>query len=159
VTVGDRIRWARKAIGLTQEELGQRLGTTQSMIGQYERGVRNPKYDLIERFADALDQPVEALLGIGEFTDYALEGIRPVSGRDLEELNKVLIGISSANLKKTKIDTAEVVKMRLHGDPIIWRFLVEYLGLTPDEADQVTHYIDYILTKRNDTSNHDGDPQ
>lgn len=36
--VGDRIRSARITAGMTQAQVAEKIGSTQSMIGQYERG-------------------------------------------------------------------------------------------------------------------------
>ena len=48
---GDLIREARRRAGLTQRELAERLGTTQSAIARLERGGTEPSY---ERVAEAL---------------------------------------------------------------------------------------------------------
>ena len=54
MTTGDRIRNARKKAGLTQKELGEKLGVTGSLIGIYETNRRKPKPDTLQRMADAL---------------------------------------------------------------------------------------------------------
>lgn len=54
MTTGDKIRSARKRAGLTQKELGEKLGVTGSLIGIYETGRRKPKADTLQRMADAL---------------------------------------------------------------------------------------------------------
>lgn len=59
--IGDAIRRERKKAGLNQGELAERLDVTRSLIGQYERGVRNPKPSTIQRIADALGVPFTAL--------------------------------------------------------------------------------------------------
>ena len=62
-----RLRSEREKAGLTQEELGARLGVSGSMVAQYESTsgyARHPKPNTIVRFADALKIPVSALLGI-----------------------------------------------------------------------------------------------
>ena len=41
---GDLIREARRRAGLTQEELAQRLATTQSVIARWESGRRSPTF-------------------------------------------------------------------------------------------------------------------
>ena len=47
MAIGERIRWFRKRHGLTQRELGLKLGFTNKTadlrIRQYETGLRNPK--------------------------------------------------------------------------------------------------------------------
>ena len=43
--IGDRIKELRKEKGMTQKELANAMGVTASMIGQYETGIRIPKYE------------------------------------------------------------------------------------------------------------------
>lgn len=62
MTVGERIREYRKQAGLTQKELGDRLGVSNVHIGQYERGLRNPKLPQLKKIADALDIPFDLLV-------------------------------------------------------------------------------------------------
>ena len=44
---GDLIREARRRAGLTQRELAERLGTTQSAIARLERGGTEPSYERV----------------------------------------------------------------------------------------------------------------
>lgn len=52
--IGIRIKNSRLNVGITQAELARRLGVTPQTISQYERGVKKPKIETIERIADAL---------------------------------------------------------------------------------------------------------
>lgn len=61
-TIGSAIREERKKQRLTLNELGNRMGISGSLVGQYERGVVNPKYETIMRFAKALNITPRALL-------------------------------------------------------------------------------------------------
>ena len=63
MTVGERIRKARKDAGLTQNQLAARLSISYVNISQLERGDRNPGVETLQRIADALDIPVGELLG------------------------------------------------------------------------------------------------
>ena len=63
MTIGERIFAARKNAGLTQLELGKKLGVSQQMIAQFEKSRRNPKLETIEKIAFALNVPVIELLG------------------------------------------------------------------------------------------------
>ena len=60
--IGKRIKDRRKELKLTQKELADRLDVTRSLVGQYERGVRNPKPSTLQRIADALGISVTELL-------------------------------------------------------------------------------------------------
>lgn len=54
MTTGELIQKARKKAGLSQRQLGERLGLSASMIGQWENNLRNPKRETLKRLADAL---------------------------------------------------------------------------------------------------------
>lgn len=58
MTTGDNIKKARKAAGLTQKELGEKLGVTQSAIAMFEADKTNIKYSTLEKFAAALSVSV-----------------------------------------------------------------------------------------------------
>lgn len=53
MTVGERIKYARKMRGLTQKELGLRIGfdenTADVRVAQYESGTRTPKLDMLQK--------------------------------------------------------------------------------------------------------------
>lgn len=76
MTVGDRIRKARKAKGYTQEELAKLLGVSFAMIGQYERGERNPKIETLQRIADALGVGIGVLMYGTDSTFTDLDGVK-----------------------------------------------------------------------------------
>ncbi len=61
-SIGAQIRAIRKKAAMTQAELGDKLGTTDSYISQIESGIRNPKISTIQRIAAALEVPVSILL-------------------------------------------------------------------------------------------------
>lgn len=53
--IAERVAERRKAWGLSQRELAELCGTTQSAIARLERGVRPPRIDTLARIAAALD--------------------------------------------------------------------------------------------------------
>lgn len=56
MTTGDRIRQARKAAGMTQTQLADKIGVKYSAIHKYETGlIVNLKRETIAALADALD--------------------------------------------------------------------------------------------------------
>jgi transcriptional regulator with XRE-family HTH domain len=60
--VGRRIRTIRNEEGLSQRELGDKVGLNANRVQQYENGARKPKLELCKQFAEALDVETNALL-------------------------------------------------------------------------------------------------
>ena len=53
MTMGERIRYLRESKGMTQEELGEKIGVQKSAIRKYEKGeVQNIKRSNIKKLAD-----------------------------------------------------------------------------------------------------------
>jgi predicted transcriptional regulator len=53
--IADQVAERRLAKGLSQRELAELVGTTQSAIARLERGGRPPRIDTLLNIADALD--------------------------------------------------------------------------------------------------------
>ena len=68
MTIGERIRVARKKAGLTQKALGERCQMPDSQIRQYELGMVTPKIEQIQRIATALKCDITDLLSLTEAT-------------------------------------------------------------------------------------------
>lgn len=60
--IGDRIKKYRKEAGLTQSALAKKMHVTQSLIGQWEKGYRNPKLENILKISDVLGVPVDCFI-------------------------------------------------------------------------------------------------
>ncbi len=53
--IAEQVVEQRRVRGLSQQELAELCGTTQSAIARFERGGRPPKMDTLLRIAEALD--------------------------------------------------------------------------------------------------------
>lgn len=62
-TWGERIKEAREAANLTQEQLGKKLGVTGVTIMRYEKNQRQPRLDQLGKIAKALDTTVSEMMG------------------------------------------------------------------------------------------------
>ncbi len=63
MTIGERIRQARRERGLTQKQLGEVSETSETTVKQYELGKRQPRLEQLQRIAAALDVPWTKLAG------------------------------------------------------------------------------------------------
>lgn len=62
-TLGDRIKDARKAAGLTQKELADKINVGNTTISNWEKGVSRPDADQIQVLCWALDVQPNYFLG------------------------------------------------------------------------------------------------
>ncbi len=62
VNVGEKIRRARRAAGLSQLRLAQRMGISAPNITSWEKGHRQPKLQTLRRLAKAIGCPLNALI-------------------------------------------------------------------------------------------------
>lgn len=90
MSVGSRIREARKKAGLTQGQLAELIGTTGGAIGNYENGTSHPKEPFLLKLIEVL--PVDANF---LFQDSIKEKTAH-EGRPLDELEqKIMDGVST----------------------------------------------------------------
>lgn len=66
MNVGERIRERRKAIGYTQKELAEKSGVAIVSVQQYERGVRQPRLEQLQRIAESLETTIDYFLSGGD---------------------------------------------------------------------------------------------
>ena len=79
--LGKNIKDMREKKGLTQEELGKRIGVDKSSVSRWENGDREPKLDHLNKIARVLEVPSGALL-----SDNDLYGsVRNWEGRVIED--------------------------------------------------------------------------
>ena len=61
-TLGERIRDARRAAGLSQEKLAERVGVTRQAVTKWENGQSAPSTENLLRLAEVLGVPANTLL-------------------------------------------------------------------------------------------------
>lgn len=58
MTIGQNIKRIREKKGISQKKLGEMIGVSQQMIGQYENSANPPKFPTIEKIAAAMQIPL-----------------------------------------------------------------------------------------------------
>ena len=69
--LGERILSLIQALGVTQKELSERIGTTEATMSRYISGDRDPKAEVLANIATALHTTTDYLLGREEAGDPA----------------------------------------------------------------------------------------
>lgn len=93
MTTGEKIKALRREHGLTQGELGEKLGIQRAAIQKYEKGtVKNIKRDTLIRLAEILETTPEYLLGWSALPD----NVTPAA--DAPTVNIPIIGRVAAGM-------------------------------------------------------------
>ena len=61
--LGKTIQALREQKGMSQKELAKRIGVSTGAIGNYEIGLRRPKFEHLEAIADIFNVPLGLLIG------------------------------------------------------------------------------------------------
>ena len=54
MTIGEFIKQIRQLLGMTQKELASKAGISYQQLSQYERGVRSPKDETLDKIVEAM---------------------------------------------------------------------------------------------------------
>ena len=108
---GERLKFLRKAVGITQQELADQLGVHLQTVSKWERGISEPDFSLLGDIASVLGVTLERLIGVdeadctygGHFSPEsegkALASARKAKGESQEDVAAV-IGVTSDIVSK-----------------------------------------------------------
>ena len=112
--VGQRIRWRRRDLKLTQERLGELLDLTFQQVQKYEKGVNRVSAGRLYEIAGVLGVPVsyffdgaEEFIGAeqAEFAEDDSEPHAPVMTPEMLELISAFQKIEDISLRKSLLNT------------------------------------------------------
>lgn len=83
MNIGSVIKKYRKEIGITQEEMANRLGVTTPAVNKWENGNSNPDIELLAPIARLLNISLDTLLSFHE----------KLSGVEIEEMIRSILGM------------------------------------------------------------------
>ncbi|WP_354639632.1 helix-turn-helix domain-containing protein [Kitasatospora camelliae] len=99
--IGNLIRTSRQHRGLTQGQLAEALGTSQSAVNRMERGQQNLSLEMIARIGEALDSEIVSL-GYAGPMHLRVEGGRRLSGSiDVRTSKNACVALLCASLLTT----------------------------------------------------------
>jgi len=88
VKLGKRIASRRKALGMTQADLGELLSVTQQQVASYEKGERRIPVSRIPRLAECLSIDVQEIV-MGKADTTAKRGPTPKIQQQLEQIRQL----------------------------------------------------------------------
>lgn len=97
--IGNRIRKYREECNMTQKQLAERIGVSNSRVSNWEQGLNRPDADILAAVCVALDVSPSLLLGIRVTGDELTEQERRVlkayrEKDDVRQAVHILLGIS-----------------------------------------------------------------
>jgi len=96
--VGERIRDKRKALGLSQEELAERMHVTAALISNYENDKVDIKSSVMRELADIL----------GTSVAYLMDG-DPEIDTDIKNLIRVYLMLGRPNVQKVALEQMKIL--------------------------------------------------
>lgn len=110
MNMGERIKEKRKELGLTQEELGKRVGLQKSAIAKYENGrVENMKRSMIEKMSEVLGCSPTWLIGVDQIDQHLsrqihriIEYVKRLSPNDQTLIERIAHSMILESQKKSE---------------------------------------------------------
>lgn len=99
---GEIVREARRRAGLSQQDLAERLGTTQSVITRWETGQRSPTFETVIRAVRACGLELSVTLGAPDLDHdlFIRENRRLTAAQRLERMTAQRAGLEELVAKK-----------------------------------------------------------
>lgn len=103
MTLGERIKQARKKAGLTQRELAEKIGVSLRTIQRYERNERQQHVEQLYKTSETIGVSVNSLVGMSENTQsednihrlaiekYGIDHEKDILMEEMAELQKEII--------------------------------------------------------------------
>lgn len=129
MTVGERIRAARKANGLTQKQLGEACGIAEPTIRRYELGKLNPKFSTLQKIGKALHVTASYLQGYE--TEEATRLLEAMKAKDYDTV-ETLLGLPSGSfIPLDDEEIASIERERLETRKNLFKVRVDFSAYSP----------------------------
>lgn len=150
--IGQSIQEARKKAKLTQKELAEKVGIATITVQQYERGVRTPKIETLQKIAQALNIDVGVLYGVEvdkgnpQYLNRLYGKISEVAEKYGRPEEEVVNWINRCLSMSDKYDMSEAVANRLEflSGNMAKRVFEQVDSLSADEQLQMAEAVDLL---------------
>ena len=150
--IGQSIQEARKKAKLTQKELAEKVGIATITVQQYERGVRTPKIETLQKIAQALNIDVGILYGVEadkgnpQYLNRLYGKISEVAEKYGRPEEEVVNWINRCLSMSDKYDMSEAVANRLEflSGNMAKRVFEQVDSLSADEQLQMAEAVDLL---------------
>lgn len=137
ITIGQNIQRIRKAKGLNQKELSEKIGTGISTLSNYETGTRSFPISLLSKLAQELDVPLNFIIN-GIPVGVSDKDIKRLNSQELQQREKAAL----ADLAKFKLSLSTISTL-LRDLFLRNRFMDDE---TADQSVTLDEYFDELLS-------------
>ena len=137
IIIGQNIQRIRKAKGLNQKELSEKIGTGISTLSNYETGTRSFPISLLSKLAQELDVPLNFIIN-GIPVGVSDKDIKRLNSQELQEREKAAL----ADLAKFKLSLSTISTL-LRDLFLRNRFIDDE---TADQSVTLDEYFDELLS-------------
>lgn len=124
----DKIRELREKAGISQTELANKINVVRSTICQYEKGTREPSYEVLKKLADFFNVSVDYLLGRDEKTLAEKYPSEPI--RALPIIGKIRAGYNGIAIEEFLDEMQEIPQSVIKGYEMEDLFVLEVAGMS-----------------------------
>ncbi|UOQ95097.1 helix-turn-helix domain-containing protein [Halobacillus shinanisalinarum] len=126
VDISERLKSLRKEHKLSQKQVSEILGISESGYGYYEQGRNEPSIEMIKKLADRYDVTTDYLLGLSNSPDKDASSTNE-DFDSLKEINKLLV----------KYDI----------DDMAFFDIEKWKSMTPEQIRELESYFQYLVQK------------
>ena len=88
--VGERLRFLREGVKLSQAKLAKKIGTTQASINRYETDMTSPTFETLLWYANYFDVSLDYIFGRTDQPQGTLYEFQPKITEDSEEMRRFI---------------------------------------------------------------------
>ncbi|OPF52521.1 hypothetical protein BH721_04505 [Clostridium baratii] len=123
MNLGERIKFFRKKLNLSQEEFGKKCGLSRNAIYNYENNKRKPTIETLEKMAEILNITTHQLL----LTDESLKSLQDLLNEVDIESNSELVKKKSKEIRSKYAESEEFCLFDI--DRIFYSTILEIMSL------------------------------
>ncbi len=110
--ISDNLKFLRKNINLTQEQMAQQIGIKRSLLGAYEEGRADPRISNLLKFAEIFNLSVDQLIGT-DLTE--IVGAMPEKGNAKNDLRVLAITVDKNDRENIELVPQKAAAGYLNG--------------------------------------------
>lgn len=147
MNLGEKIRFFRKKLNLSQEEFGKKCGLSRNAIYNYENNKRKPTIETLEKMAEILGIPTHHLL----ITDEYLKGLEGVLSEIDIKADSELVQKKSKEIRSKYAESEEFCLFDI--DRMFYSTILEIMSLAFGSTTLNYNLSDFSVEELDEISN------